>query len=101
MKEQYQSRRQSPRVEIQAQVEFFIDEYTSATEYQGINIYRIEQAPDKSLPTFVSVSCYSYQIAHELTAQGFSDCFNFNQSIKKIPTLFEQFEARERAIELG
>ncbi|WP_321276201.1 FkbM family methyltransferase [Thiomicrorhabdus indica] len=70
---------------------FFIDEYTQATEYQGIPIKRISEVEDKSLPVLVSVAAFSTAIAEDLGGRGFSDVSDFNQSVVKVPQIIDVF----------
>ncbi|EMS79523.1 LbetaH domain-containing protein [Desulfotignum phosphitoxidans] len=56
---------------------YFIDQYTLATEYEGIPIKRIEEVEDRSLPVFVSVAGSNTLIANELREIGFSEVYDF------------------------
>lgn len=72
-------------------VSYYIDEFSSEKEYKGIPIYRIKDIKDKSLPVFVSVSCLSTKIAEELREHGFTNVYDFNQSVNKLPLILQTF----------
>ncbi|WP_404338895.1 FkbM family methyltransferase [Pseudoalteromonas mariniglutinosa] len=72
-------------------VAFFVDLYTSATEYQGCPIYRPNSIPDKSMLMLVSVSCTSEQIKQQLKQQGVRNCLNMNEIIHTYPYILDHF----------
>lgn len=70
---------------------FFIDSYSNEQEYDGIKIYRPDDAPQKDIQVLVSVSCYSHMIANQLKKQAYLSCYDFNQCIKKFPVILNAF----------
>lgn len=76
------------------EVEFLIDEYIEKSEHRGRPIFRISQVPDKTIPVYVSVACYSSKIAVSLRENGFREVYDFNQSVVRFPQLIAQYFER-------
>lgn len=73
------------------QVDFFIDQYSNAKEYDGVQIVRLADVTDKSVPVYVSVSCTSTLIANQLREMGFENVSDFNESVLVFPEIINAF----------
>lgn len=73
------------------QVDFFIDQYSDAKEYDGVPILRLADVTDKTVPVYVSVSCTSTIIANQLREMGFENVFDFNESVPVFPEIIDAF----------
>ncbi|TYK65595.1 FkbM family methyltransferase [Colwellia echini] len=78
---------------------FFLDLYSKKQEHNGIKIYRPHTSPTKNCTVLISVSCYSRQIADDLKEQGYNICLDFNQCLKRFPTLLNQFILPEKLLD--
>jgi FkbM family methyltransferase len=69
-------------------VDFFIDDFSSQSEYQNIVIKKSTEVP-KDIKIYISVLQYSKKIEKELLANGFCNIVNFTDSVFQLPKLLK------------
>ncbi|PHQ58169.1 MAG: hypothetical protein COA30_00935 [Sulfurimonas sp.] len=70
-------------------VDFFIDDYSKAKNYQNKPIKKLKDI-DKNTTIYISVLQHSKSIEKQLRENGFGNIINFTESIKTIPNILDK-----------